>query len=139
MPALESSIDAVRVAAKAANEAKAIDIIAFDVSETLFITDAFLVASGDNERQVLSIADKVERELQVQLGLKPSAREGVEEARWILLDYSDFVVHIMHKESRKFYDMERLWKDSVPIDLQLEHPLFSQSTESNGEIAPASE
>jgi ribosome-associated protein len=121
--ALQSSIEAVTVAAKAANDAKAMDIMAFDVAEAFGITDVFLLITGDNERQVLSIAEKVERRLKESLGLKPASREGIDDARWILLDYYDFVIHIMHKESRKFYSLERLWKDCPEIDLHLEHQL----------------
>ncbi|BDR53102.1 ribosomal silencing factor RsfS [Bombiscardovia nodaiensis] len=131
MPALQSSIDAVQVAAKAANDAKGLDIVAFDVSEPIAITDAFLVASGDNERHVLAIADSIERALHTQFGLNPASREGLEEAKWILLDYSDFVIHIMHKDARKFYDMERLWKDCPPVDLGLDHPLFTTDAAAN--------
>ncbi|AKV55288.1 iojap-like protein [Bifidobacterium actinocoloniiforme DSM 22766] len=123
MPALQESIDAVRVAAKAANDGKAMDIIAFDVSQPLAITDIFMVASGDNERHVLAVADTIERHLHDELGLTPQAREGLDEAKWILLDYSDFVIHIMHRQARKFYDLERLWSDCPPVPLDLEHPL----------------
>ncbi|OZG50946.1 ribosome silencing factor [Bombiscardovia coagulans] len=123
MPALQSSIDAVIVAAKAANDAKAMDILAFDVAQAFGITDVFMLVTGDNERQVLSIAEKVERQLHEQLGLRPAAREGVDDARWILLDYLDFVIHIMHKEARHYYDLERLWKDCPQIDLPLTDPL----------------
>ncbi|RBP99511.1 ribosome silencing factor [Bifidobacterium xylocopae] len=119
MPALQKSIDAVRVAAKAADEGKATDIVAFDVSEPLAITDVFMVASGDNERHVLAIADGIERRLHTELGLSPRSREGLEEAQWILLDYADFIIHIMHQRARQFYDLERLWKDCVEVDLGL--------------------
>ncbi|MEK0306712.1 ribosome silencing factor [Bifidobacterium favimelis] len=121
MPALQDSIDAVRVAAKAANDIKAMDIVAFDVSQPIAITDIFMVATGGNERQVLAIAEEVEKQLHIQCGLDARSREGLEEAQWVLLDYGDFVIHVMHKQARRFYDLERLWKDCPRVDLQLEH------------------
>lgn len=119
MPAMQESIDAVRLAAKAADSMKGEDIVAFDVTEPLAITDIFLLVTGDNPRQVLSIAEEVEKQLYVQLGLNPREREGVTEGQWVLQDYGDFVVHVMDKESREFYDLDRLWKECPRIDLQL--------------------
>lgn len=121
MPALQDSIDAVRVAAKAANDIKAMDIVAFDVSQPIAITDIFMVATGGNERQVLAIAEEVEKQLHIQCKRDTRSREGIDEAQWVLLDYGDFVIHIMHKQARKYYDLERLWKDCPQVDLQLEH------------------
>lgn len=120
MPALQSSIDALRIAAAAADRMKATDIVAFDVTEPIAITDAMFIATAANERQVLAVAEEVEKDLYLKAGnLQPRSREGLEEARWVLLDYGDFVIHIMHEEDRAFYDLERLWKDCPQIDLQL--------------------
>ena len=135
MPALQESIDAVRVAARAANDVKAMDIVAFDVSRPIAITDIFMVATGSNERQVLAIAEEVEKQLHLQKNLDPRSREGVQEAQWVLLDYGDFVIHIMHKQARAYYDLERLWKDCPQVDLQLEHPFTLADDDPDGQLA----
>ncbi|MBT1176205.1 ribosome silencing factor [Bifidobacterium callimiconis] len=122
MPAAQDSIDSVRVAAQAADSIKATDIVAFDVSETLGITDAFLIASGSSDRQVVAIADEVERQLHERRHLDARNCEGKTEGEWVLLDFGDFVVHVMLADKREYYDLERLWADCPAIDLQLEHP-----------------
>lgn len=101
---------------------KATDIVAFDVTEPLAITDAMLIASASNERQVLAVAEEIEKDLYLKAGKRqPRSREGLTEGQWVLLDYGDFVIHVMHQESREYYRLERLWKDCPSIDLQLEH------------------
>ena len=123
MPAVQDSIDAIRIAAAAADRMKATDLVAFDVTEPLAITDAMLIATASNERQVLSVAEEIEKDLYLKSGKRqPRSREGLTEGQWVLLDYGDFVIHVMHQESRDFYRLERLWKDCPSIDLQLEHP-----------------
>ena len=118
MTATDYSLDLVRTAAAAAEDKKAEGILAFDVSEQLAITDAFLLASAGNERQVGAIVDEIEDKLR-EAGAKPIRREGHREGRWVLLDYGDIVVHVMHDEEREFYALERLWKDCPTIDLGL--------------------
>ncbi len=88
------------------------------MSQLLVITDHFLICSGNNERQVRTIADEVEKRLLESRSVKPFRREGQREARWILLDYVDFVVHVFGPEERDYYDLERLWADApvVPFD-----------------------
>jgi ribosome-associated protein len=99
-------------AAEAAADKLADDILAFDVGDQLVITDAFLVASAPNERQVLSIVDAIEeRLLLLPEKAKPVRREGERAGRWVLLDYIDIVVHVQHNEEREFYALDRLWKD----------------------------
>ncbi|MEE1296161.1 MAG: ribosome silencing factor [Bifidobacterium sp.] len=119
MSAAASSIEQVRTAAAAADRMKAEDIVAYDVSNQLAICDAMLVASASNERQVLAIAEEIEKDLHVKEGIDPRSREGIAEAQWILLDYGDIVVHVMHDEAREFYRLERLWRDCPAIDLEL--------------------
>jgi ribosome-associated protein len=116
MTATERALDLVRVAARAASEKLAGDIVAFDVSEQLVITDAFLLCSGSNDRQVRAIVDAVEESLR-EVGAKPVRREGERDGRWVLLDYSDIVVHVQHEEERRFYALERLWRDCPLIQL----------------------
>jgi ribosome-associated protein len=129
MTALESSVDALRLAAQAADRIKAEDILAFDVSATMGITDALLIASASSERQVLAVAEEIEKDLTTKGNkLKPLGREGLDDARWVLLDYGDFVINVMHEDDRQYYELERLWKDSPSIDLQLE-PHVSEGLE----------
>ncbi|MFZ2527317.1 MAG: ribosome silencing factor [Rhodococcus sp. (in: high G+C Gram-positive bacteria)] len=117
MSASAESIDMARIAALAADEKLASDVVVLDVSEQLVITDCFVIASAANERQVTAIVDNIEEKLR-DAGHKPVRREGTREGRWTLLDYIDIVVHIQHDEERNFYALERLWKDcpTVPID-----------------------
>jgi ribosome-associated protein len=116
--ATESSIATARNAARAASEKLANDIVALDVSERLALADVFLIASAPSERQVNAIVDGIEEEL-TKFGLKPTRREGRSGGRWVLLDYSDIVIHVQHEEDRVFYALERLWKDCPVVDLQL--------------------
>ncbi len=120
MTALESSISAIRIAAAAADRLKATNEQAFDVSDLLGITDAMLVVFASNERQVLAVAEEIEKDLYLKDNKRKAlSREGLELAQWILLDFGDFVVHVMHEEARAFYRLERLWNDCPAIDLQL--------------------
>jgi ribosome-associated protein len=128
MTAPESSIAIARTAAKAASDKIAEDIVAIDVSERLAITDVFLIASAQTERQVNAIVDGIEEELHKQ-DLRPIRREGRSEGRWVLLDYAGVVIHVQHQEDRVFYALERLWKDCPSIDLQLDEKPASTGTE----------
>ena len=116
MTATDRALELVRAAAPAASDKPADEIVAFDVSEQLVITDAFVVCSAPNDRQVKAIVDEVEDRLR-ELGAKPLRREGEREGRWVLLDYADIVVHVQHEEERTFYALERLWRDCPTIDL----------------------
>ncbi|MEX0428781.1 ribosome silencing factor [Nocardioides sp. DS6] len=116
MTATDHATELVVAAARAASDKLASQIIAFDVSDQLAITDAFLLASAPNERQVQSIVDEIEDKLR-GAGAKPLRREGQREGRWVLLDYGDVVVHVQHEEERQFYALERLWRDCPTIDL----------------------
>jgi ribosome-associated protein len=80
------------------------------------LTDVFLVTSGTNERQVKAIVEAVEDALHVE-GAKAVRKEGQAEARWVLLDFGDIVVHVQHDEDREFYALERLWKDCPVVEL----------------------
>ena len=117
MTATARSLALTRAAAQAAADKLAHDVVAYDVSEVLAITDAFLVASAPNDRQVRSVVDAIEETLLKELGAKPARREGEREGRWVLLDYVDIVVHVQHTQERVFYALERLWKDCPEIDL----------------------
>jgi ribosome-associated protein len=108
--ATEHSVHLAEVAAQAAADKLATDIVLIDVSERLAITDIFVIATGNNERQVEAIVDDVEEKLR-RAAAKPVRREGQRDGRWVLLDYVDIVVHVQHAEERVFYSLERLWKD----------------------------
>ena len=118
MSAPEESLDLSRVAAQAAVDKFAQEVIGLDVSELVVITDVFLVCSGESERQVSAIVDGIEEALLTERRRKPLRREGERDARWVLLDYGDIVVHVQHAEDRAFYALERLWRDAPVIDLQ---------------------
>ena len=120
MSATTHAYDLTRLAAHAAASKKGSELVAFDVSEQLAITDVFLIASANNERQVGAIVDGVEETLLTHK-LKPTRREGDRENRWVLLDYLDIVVHVQHTEERTLYNLERLWKDcpQIPLDIHL--------------------
>ncbi len=116
MTATDHALELVQIAAEAAVEKLALQVIAFDVSVQLAITDAFVLASAANERQVNAIVDEVEDKLR-EAGAKPIRREGQREGRWVLLDYGEIVVHVQHEDERQFYALERLWRDcpSIPV------------------------
>ncbi|MDQ6650909.1 MAG: ribosome silencing factor [Actinomycetota bacterium] len=114
MPASAYSVELALTAAQAASDKLASDIVVLDVSEQLVITDAFLIASAPTERQVASIVGEIEDRLRAA-GAKPARREGERAGRWVLLDFVDIVVHVLHAEERVFYALERLWKDCPVI------------------------
>jgi ribosome-associated protein len=110
------AVELVEIAAAAAADKLATDIIAYDVSDQLVITDAFLLCSASNDRQVRAIVDEIEDKLR-RVDAKPVRREGEREGRWVLLDYLDVVIHVQHADERMFYALERLWKDCPLIPL----------------------
>ena len=120
MSATKEVIECLGIAANAANGTKAENIVALDISDTLGVADAFLIASASSPRQVLAIAEEIEKQLYLRCRRKPTSREGLEEAAWVLLDFDDFVVHVMTDESREFYALEKLWADSPRLNIALD-------------------
>jgi len=116
LTATQKAILVANIAAAAAADKLAENLIALDVTDPMPLTDIFLLASGRNERQVASIADEIEFKL-LEAGVKYLRREGKETGRWILLDFGDVVCHIMHEEDRMYYSLERLWKDCPVVKL----------------------
>lgn len=116
MTVSDKATQLVNAAASAAADKLAEDIVAFDVGEQLVITDAFVLCSAPNDRQVRAVVDGVRRQL-AEIGDKPVRREGEREGRWVLLDYVDIVVHILHTDERAYYALERLWKDCPTLPL----------------------
>jgi len=113
-----TAIKLSNIAANAAADKLAENIVALDVTELMPLTDVFLLASGRNERQVVSIADEIEEKM-LEAGHKMLRREGKTQARWILLDFGDVICHVMHEEDRMYYSLERLWKDSPVVKLEI--------------------
>ena len=108
--------DRVRRAINAAAEKKAIDLTVLDLRGISSFTDFFVIATGTNRRQVQAIADEVSEQL--KRNGSPAARiEGYQNAEWVLIDYGDFVVHVFDDKARRFYDLERLWRESRRRDL----------------------
>jgi len=119
MSVSERARELVDVAARAAADKLAHNVVALDVSERLVITDVFLIASAPNERQVQAIVDEIEEKLR-RIDAKPVRREGERDGRWVLLDYIDIVIHVQHSEERTYYALERLWKDCPVLPLPAE-------------------
>jgi ribosome-associated protein len=109
-------LDLVGLAARAAADKKALDVVVLDVGDLLSITDYFVICSGASDRQIRTIVDEVADRLK-QVEVRPVRREGEREGGWILLDYGDFVVHVFRPEERAFYDLERLWKDAPRVNV----------------------
>ena len=112
----------VQLALRLASEKKATDLRVLDLREIASFAEFFIIASGANQRQVQAICDEINEQLKKQLSSRPVRVEGYSGAEWILMDYGDFIVHIFNKEARKFYDLERLWRDAgrgeIPAQLQ---------------------
>ena len=132
--ATKRAVELVEIAAAAAADKLASDIIAYDVSEQLVITDAFLLCSAANDRQVRAIVDEIEERLR-KAGAKPARREGEREMRWVLLDYIDVVIHVQNADERVYYSLERLWKDCPVIPLP--EPVGAAGTARQNGAGPA--
>lgn len=118
MQSPENAEEMLQIAAAAAVSKGGEDLVALNVSEPLPLVDIFLIVTGNSERNVAAIADEIEDEL-LEAGHKRVRREGRQEARWVLLDFGDLIVHVFHGEERVYYGLERLWKDCpvVPIEV----------------------
>jgi ribosome-associated protein len=117
--ATEHALELTQTAATAAVDKLGQDLVAYDVSDQLAITDVFLVVTASNERQVGAVVDGIEEALR-RHDARPVRREGDRQQRWVLLDYLDLVVHVQHTEERQFYALERLWRDCPRIQLEVD-------------------
>ncbi|MEK6321810.1 MAG: ribosome silencing factor [Acidobacteriota bacterium] len=115
-PVLETE-NAVMIAARAATDKKATDLVALDLREVASFTEYFLICTGASTRQVQAISNAVEEAL-LQSDKRPLHIEGYSSAEWILLDYGDFIVHVFGQASRRFYDLERLWRDAPRVEVR---------------------
>lgn len=107
-------------AARAADAKKGDDVLVIDVGDVLAITGLFVVVSASNRRLVSTLADAVEADVRAQLGRSPIRVEGLKEQQWVLLDYGDVVVHVFVDEARRFYEIERLYRDRPRLEWRLE-------------------
>jgi ribosome-associated protein len=123
----EALDERVLAALHAAGEKKGLQPVVLDLREIASFTDYFVIVSGANERQVQAISDEIYESLK-KLGHTAARVEGYKTAEWILLDYGDFVVHVFEQKARKFYDLERLWRESKRVELPAE---FSGDTASS--------
>ena len=128
MQSPETAEEMLQLAAAAAVSKGGEDLVALNVSEPLPLVDIFLLVTGNSERNVAAIADEIEDNL-IEAGHKRVRREGRAEARWVLLDFGDLIVHVFHQEERVYYGLERLWKDCpvVPIDVAEPEPAADRS------------
>ena len=106
----------VRIACKAIDDKKAIDIKIIDIHEVSVIADYFIITSGNNLNQVQAIVDNVEEQLG-RAGYEPKQVEGTRGSNWILMDYGDVIIHVFDEENRLFYDLERIWRDGKVLDI----------------------
>jgi len=109
-------MDVLKIAAAAAEDKKAHDIAALDISAIASFANWFLICTGDSTRQIQAISDEIEMRLKA-LGVRPDHIEGYRNAEWVVMDYSDLVVHIFSKTARAYYDLERLWRDAAPVEI----------------------
>ncbi len=107
----------VQLAIRCASDKQAFNMVALDLRNIASFTEFFIIATGANQRQVQAIADEISEQLKKQLKTRAVRIEGYNAAEWVLLDYGDFVVHVFNKESREFYDLERLWRDAARVEL----------------------
>ncbi len=114
---MEQSKEMARIACKALEEKKGEDICVIDIADVSVLADYFIIANGSNSNQVNALVDSVEEELS-KAGYEAKQREGYGMGSWVLLDYSDIIVHVFDKENRLFYDLERIWKDGNRIEVK---------------------
>jgi len=120
--------DELKIALKAVESKKALDITILDISEIASFANYFLMCTGDSSRQIQAIADEIAAKLKSS-GYRPNHIEGYRNAEWVLLDYVDLVIHIFSRKARAFYDLERLWRDAKRIDpRKLARPVRRQAS-----------
>ena len=106
-----------RTAVAALQDKKGEDIRVIDISGVTVIADYFIIASGNSSTQTRTLAEEVEYQMS-QAGVEPNRKEGYNGSNWVILDYGDIVVHIFYKETRDYYQLERLWADGEKIDIE---------------------
>lgn len=114
---MKTAKELAMLAAKALSDKKALNIQAVEIGDLTTLADYFVFATGSSNTQINALVDNVEKVLHTEAGEEPLHREGYRGGTWVLLDYGCIAVHVFSDEARKFYDLERLWKDGTPIDL----------------------
>ena len=115
-----SAEEKAHLSTEVALDKKAMQVVLLDVRKTSSFTDYFLICSGSSDRQVQTIADAIDESLGKR-GVRALGVEGYQEARWILMDYDDLVIHIFQEETRQYYDLERLWGSAAQLPIQKEN------------------
>lgn len=110
------SRELAKIAYNALDEKKGINISIIDISEISTLADYFIIAGGNNENQVKALANSVEEEM-YKVDCKPKHIEGFDNANWILMDFSDIIVHVFNEEDRLFYGLERIWRDGKHLEV----------------------
>lgn len=123
--------EAVKVAVKALDSRKAMDIEVLHIGGISVMADYFVICSGSSSTQIRTLGDEVEFQLKEQLGLDPLHREGQASSNWILLDYGFMIVHVFHREAREFYKLEHLWADADREDVD---SMIKQEGENKNEV-----
>src|SRR6266508_193326 len=134
-PTLDSSAldERINRTLHAAAEKKALDLTILDLRGIASFTDFFVIASGTNRRQVQAISDEIVEQLK-RAGTRAARVEGYPTAEWILVDYGDFIVHVFDEKARRFYDLERLWREAKRVDISAEQ-LGSEISNLKSEIS----
>ena len=114
--AAATSRDRARLAAAVADDKRGLDTIILDVGDVLAICELFVVTSAPNTRLVRTIADEIETRLREAGGGSPLRVEGLRDLQWVLVDYGDIVIHVFLDETRRFYDIERLYRDVSRVE-----------------------
>jgi ribosome-associated protein len=114
-----TGLEKVSLAARLANDKKAVDLKVLDLQGVAVFTDYFVICSGDSTTQVKAIVDNIEDGLAAQK-VKPLGIEGRSHAHWVLMDYGDVIVHVFERETREYYELEKLWLDAPEVKLDAE-------------------
>ena len=125
-------------AAKAAESKTAAEVVVLEVGPVLAVCEHFVIASGTNSRQVRTIAEEVEARLADAGGPRPIRVEGLGDLQWVLMDYGDFVVHVFLDETRRYYDLERLWADVPRVSWTPDRPT-SPASDADDKVAAAAD
>lgn len=113
-----TSKEMAKIVCAALEEKKANDVKIIDISGVSVLADYFIIASGSNRNQVQAMVDSVQEDLFKKAGVEAKQIEGYQTGNWILLDYTDIIVHVFDEENRLFYDLERIWRDGKDISIE---------------------
>lgn len=112
-------MEKARLAVKAALDKKAKNVLMLELKDLSIMSDYFVICSGESTTHVRAIVDSIEKEFRLK-EIRPSGIEGYKMSQWVLMDYSDVIVHVFEEETRAFYELEKLWLDAPRIDIEKE-------------------